>query len=52
MLVIEHCGARGVDPPVAHQVSLYTILQCTISYGVWRETGGRKRVEYCAIVLQ
>jgi len=35
------------------QLSLYTILLCTILYVVYGiKTGGRREVEYCAIVLQ
>jgi len=34
------------------QISMYTALQCTILYGVWRENGGSEGVDYCAIVLQ
>ena len=43
-------------PLLARSFSLYTILQCTILYGIWRENGGSEggRIlrNSIAIVLQ
>ena len=50
--LLQGCVFRVKAPRDPPGVSLYTILQRTLLYDVWRETGGRKGAKYCILVLQ